>query len=374
MFIIIKIKLKMFKSYNLETITTCQINTKRPFIIANEFVKKNNKSGRKFIIFDNFHNFLHNRNKYPYSHEILVDHINYVNNTHVDMIRSGGRLVFDFDIKYSSISYIPNNIKSQIEECINLVIDKYFINVDKQKIQFIWSSCDNSEKMSKHLTVKNLYFDDWINFSKFFYKRFIKIWDTIYTWIKGKDLIDEQIVRKSASLRMVGSFKIGGNILSLDNQKHTFQDSLIRIYQKSLMEIEQIINLTNLKEKYHQKYLNPINKTLQYRNIITSTEVQIDNKIYQKAFKCLDNIMPDIFKIGKINNNIIHLIRLNPHECLLSEKIHENENAFLILENNINYYNIYFGCYRYCGKDELIKLGTIDSPIIPVLKQMEIIL
>ncbi|AVL95198.1 hypothetical protein ma811 [Moumouvirus australiensis] len=364
----------MFESYGLETITTCQINTKRPFIIANEFVKKNNKPGRKFIIFDNFHKFLHNREKYPYSHEILVDHINYVNSTHIDMIRLGGRLVFDFDIKYSSISYIPNNIKSQIEECINIVLDKYFINVDKEKIQFIWSSCDNFEKMSKHLTVKNLYFDNWINFSKFFYQRFIKIWDIKYNWIKGKDLVDEQIIRKSASLRMVGSSKIGGNILSLDNQTHIFQDSLIRIYEKSLMKIEQVINLTNLKKKYHQKYLNPIKKTLQRRNIITTTEMQIDNKIYQKAFKCLDKYMPYIFKIGKINNNIIHLIRIKPHECLLSEKIHENENAFLILENNVYCYNIYFGCYRYCGEDDLIKLGTIDNLVHRVSEPIEIII
>ncbi|AGF84894.1 hypothetical protein QJ854_gp888 [Moumouvirus goulette] len=365
----------MYEAYSLNDITTCTINYKRPFIIACEFVKKDGNIGRKYIALNSFNLFLQNRNKYPHSHEILVDHINYINSTSVDMIRSGGRLVFDFDIKYSDVLNIPNNIKIQIEEIINLVIDKYFIDIDGQKIQFVWSSCENPVKISKHLTVKNLYFNDWIIFSKFFYLKFIKIWDNKFNWIKGVDLIDQQIIKKSTSLRMVGSSKIGGNILLLDDDdKYTFQDSLIRIYRKPLMKIEQIINLNNVKEKYHDKYFSQNDKILHHNYFSPNKETQVDNIIYYKAFKCLDNYMPSVFKIGKTNDNIINLVRLKPHECLLSDKIHENENAFLVVENNLHHYNIYFGCYRHCGKDKLIKLGTIDNLTRPIFKQVEILL
>ena len=106
----------------------------------------------------------------------------------------------------------------------------------------------NPNKFSKHLTVKNCYFDDWIKMSKVFYKLFCIIWDEKYLWIKSHHLIDMQIVRNKASLRMVGSSKLDGKALKFDNDKHVLTDSLIRIYQKKLREAEQLVTKAHIKD------------------------------------------------------------------------------------------------------------------------------
>lgn len=205
------------KYFSIEDAIKAPINSRTVFIIANERITKTGHIGRYYTIFPTFKEFLKNREKYKHCHEILVDHNNNKPNP-------SGRLVFDFDIKTNDEEnslkneiVVPKNFKKQIENIIIDVIESYFNGVDVNKIEFIWSTSQNPKKISKHLTVKNLYFDDWINMSKIFYQLFCILWDNTYLWIKSDKLIDFQIVRNRGSLRMVGSSKIGGNPLIFDN-------------------------------------------------------------------------------------------------------------------------------------------------------------
>ena len=319
------------KYYNIDDAINSCIESKNVFIIANERLTKSGYVGRYFTVFPNIDIFLVNRDQYKHSHEILVDHKN--NKKDVK-----GRLVFDFDIKKKTDdveTVIPGDFKKQIEKTIIFVIKQYFYDVDIEIIEFIWSSSQNPNKFSKHLTVKNVYFDDWIIMSKFFYKLFCLRWDNKFDWINSRELIDYQIVRNRASLRMVGSMKINGYPLIFDDDKHVLTDSLIRVYQKHQRKKEQLITQNNINNGVLDDMLIDFRASKQIPNMI-SKSVKImrplyDPIVYQHAFNVYDSIIPGIFRMGKINQELLSLIRIKPYKCLLSGKIHEAENAFMVI-------------------------------------------
>ncbi|AEQ60731.1 hypothetical protein [Acanthamoeba polyphaga mimivirus] len=373
------------KYFKMDDAINSPICSKTVFIIANERITKENRIGRYYTVFPSFKKFLKKRDSYPHCHEIIIDHIN--NKTNI-----AGRLVFDFDIKITdssilkdtglidkndnqpimfnsktlSITKIPLNFKQQIENTIIETIDQYFHDIDKKILEFIWSTSQNPNKFSKHLTVKNLYFDDWITMSKLFYKLFCKIWDNQYYWISSKDLVDSQIVRNKGSLRMVGSTKINGYPLVFDNKNHTLPDSLIRIYFRNHREKEQLVTRNNINKDIINQFLESNDDIEHHRSIdiIDRHFTKIRNPsydpiIYQKAFEIYDAIHPNIFKMGKVNGKYLTLIRLKPHKCFLSNKFHEQENAYLYISMSDTTYKISFGCYRFCSKKKMEYLGSL---------------
>jgi hypothetical protein len=363
------------KYFNIEDALGSAIKSKTAFIIANERIAKDKHIGRYFTVFPSFKDFLANREKYKYCHEILVDHNNNKPNP-------AGRLVFDFDIKHvinkedspEDGIYVPKNFKEQIENTVIEVAEQYFHNVDTNKLEFIWSTSQNPNKFSKHLTVKNLYFDDWLSLSKIFYKLFCVVWDETHSWMKSSKLIDFQIVRKRGSLRMVGSSKINGYPLNFDNINHTLTDSLIRIYFKTQRQKEQLVTKDNINISVFNNVIceNPTETSKQFHTIIfgpKKIESPIfDNNVYTKAFEICNTISPNVFKMGKINGSILSLIRKKPNKCLMSGKLHEQENAFLVINENESDYSVRFGCYRYCYRTRSVYIGsmTIDDFTITI--------
>jgi hypothetical protein len=365
----------MTKYFSVTDAIKAPIKSNTVFIIANERIKKTGDIGRYYTVFPTFKDFLNNREKYKHCHELLVDHENNKPNL-------AGRLVFDFDIKNNEKTgneeqksiRIPKKFTQQIEDTIVEVIEQYFNGVDSNKLEFVWSQSQNPKKLSRHLTVKNLYFDNWIEMSRTFYKLFCHIWDEKYTWISSADLIDFQIVRNRGSLRMVGSTKIGGHPLVFDNPNHTLTDSLIRIYLKSHREKEQLITKKNINQSVFENILyENIEEDSEQHYVISSEAKKIEqpayNKnVYEKAFELFNTINPKTFKIGKINGIHLTLIRNKPSKCLLSGKIHEQENAFLTIIKRESEYSVNFGCFRFCHRDKHTHIGsiTIDNLFIMI--------
>jgi len=235
--------------YSLYDACDSETTAEAPYIIADERVTKSGELGRCFIVFDSFNKFLESREAHPHCHEILVLH---------KKIKSKytkhGRLVFDFDIKKKLYNdkFVPSTFKSDVENVIISVIEMYYYDIQLSSLEFVWSTSKYENKFSKHLTIKNLCFEDWIEMSKVFYKLFVSVWDAEQFWIRGSELVDMQIVRKSASLRMVGSSKIGGSVLTFDNEKYTLIDSLIRPpYNLLIDEGEQFVTNDNYSKSIY---------------------------------------------------------------------------------------------------------------------------
>lgn len=355
------------------------IDSKTAFIIANERLKKNGETGRYYTVFATFKDFLKQREQFPHCHEILLDHKNSKPNL-------AGRLVFDFDIEGINDEdedkriTVPKKFKSQIEDTILEVLEKYFNNLDINRLEFVWLTSKNPKKFSKHLTVKNLYFDNWISMSKTFYQLFSIVWDEKYLWIKAKNLLDFQIVRKNASLRMVGSKKINGYPLVFDDKKYKLCDSLIRIYFKNQRLQEQMVTIDNINSGVFENVLEePISdNAMQIRIMDLSfgkmVEPTFEKKVYDKAYELHYMLQPGVFTMGKISDNILSLQRNKNNsdgkkikaKCLLSGKLHENENAFLIVKKEPDVYTVHFGCNRFCNHIKTINIGsfTIDNMMI----------
>jgi len=333
------------KLYNINDAINYPTSKSNVFIIANEMMKIDGTKGRFFYVFPSFEKFLEDREKYPHCHEILVDHVNKTPDP-------TGRLVFDFDIPDKSI--VPfKKFKKQIEESIIEVVETYFKKVDIELLEFVWSTSENDHKFSKHLTVKNLLFDDWIRMSKIFYKLFSLIWDSKYDWIESGNLVDMQIVRCRGSLRMVGSSKIGGSVLELDDPDvYDLEDSLIRIYREELEE--QIVTINNLK-KGVLKNVIPEEEPKVKKLIASSYEcydsIDFPEEIYQIAYQFVNGIYPGIFTMGKSKHSRLNLIRAKKFKCPISSRIHHAENAYVNIYQRDDYYFVNYGCYRNCCCD-----------------------
>lgn len=358
------------KYYKIDDAINAPISSRCPFILSNERVTKDGNIGRYYTVFPTFENFLENREKYIHCHEILVDHVN------KDPDKTG-RLVFDFDVKPIDGKLIVScDFKKQVEDVIDTVVNRYFINIDSDILEYVWSTSKNPNKFSKHLTVKNLYFNDWLKMSKLFYNLFCTVWDEKYVWIESSKLVDFQIIRNRASLRMVGSSKIDGYPLVFDDEKkYTLTDSLIRIYIEEQKKYEQIVTSDNINKDIISQFENYSPTFSKINNFpISKTEIkalkpEYEMVIYKKAYEIHHKICPEVFRMGKINGKFLSLIRKlkkKPIPCLLSGKLHENENAFLFINKKKLVYAVYFGCYRYCSKRKMIEIGFIDiKELIP---------
>lgn len=356
------------KYYTMEEAMKAPIISTSAFIIANERTNKNGGIGRYYTVFPHFRDFLHNRDRFPHCHEMLVDHCDAEPNI-------GGRLVFDFDLPNGLL--IPPDFKSQIEDTVYGVIDSYFHDIEENKLEFVWSSSENPNKFSKHLTVKNLYFNDWLKLSDIFYKLFNIEWDKNYEWISSEKLIDVQIVRLHASLRMVGSSKIGGYPLKLDDNRFDLTDALIRIYQNRQREVEQTVSTKNLNECVMENVLNVKNEmftetsdgnednemsSIRIGSSTKSIEPVYEEEIYHKAYELFNIVCPRIFKMGKIKNNKLLLMRRKAAKCLLSGRVHESQNAYLIINTEeTNHYIVRFGCYQKCSDKKRVLIGYINQ-------------
>ena len=80
--------------------------------------------------------------------------------------------------------------------------------------------------------------------------------------------------------------------------------------------------------------------------------------------------------MGKIYEGYLHLMRSKDHhyskkiksKCLLSGKLHEQENAFLIIKKDIDVYTVHYCCFRFCLYMRTVEIGsfTIDNQVIMI--------
>ncbi len=322
--------------YSIKDVVNSEIETdKRPFIIANDYKKKDGDIGRTYSIFKSFNHFIEKRKDYPHCHEIMLDHYSVKPFTH-------GRLVFDLDIttKYNNQDYVPHKFMSDFEKLIKFVIKKHFIDVNISIIEFIWTISNSPDKYSKHLTVKNFCFDDWLKMSALFYKFMEMYWD--FDFALFDDVVDKQVVRKHGSLRMQGSSKMNKNyVLEFEDDCYDFEDTLIRIYDKEQRKKEQIITYENVINEpiilfeSLKKTVYDNNRTNLYKFVKTKYKFEV----YENIMEILEKKYPK--KYSKINTtgNVIHLKREK------KDKEHNKDEAFIIFNDCETFYELYLGCF-----------------------------
>jgi hypothetical protein len=364
-----------------------------------------------------------------------------------------GRLVFDFDFTemWYGIGFVPRNFQSTIENLVCGTFSRYYEGVDLSRLVFVWLISDVEKKWSKHLIVKNAHFcDDWKEQSLIFYNLLLALYEEVNPWpephgLKVDQLIDIQVARGNATMRMMGSSKLGGKTLRLDSPPEekkitidlssgeesedtikrrlegssgcsndeqsdssedtikrrleekpteekdspfTFYDTLIQLYRREEATTEQNIRQSQLRRKildemfytYDKEKNEDVPKQIPnkfYRKackhaMIDLTKYEHDDRSLesaevQKAFATFEDHMCREMKVGKqaifrfkgCKGCLISLERVSSAPCLLSGKVHDNENAFLRVGADGG---VYFHCLRGCelGDKKSIRLfGTI---------------
>lgn len=319
----------MFISNSLEFAIAEAFKRSHEFIVAEECRERYEIDGeerirtRKFYVWKDAKEYSQNIDVHNHCHEIIYDRGYGVN----------GRLVFDFDIKYELTECgknIPKKFKSDIEKIVIETFNENYKNVNTDIMEFIWLSSGNNDKMSKHLVVKNAFFEDWIEQTKYFYEKF-KVHaekSRKFLWIGSNDIVDFQLARRNASLRLPFNSKIGGSTLTFDDENSFFDGLIYPISDDRLTE--QRIFL------YQQNEIKKVK-----RDIIKNFDSKsIDLAI--STFKRFDT--ERLFSVGKLHNQYIQLLRRKKGKCFISGKEHESDNACLIVQDN----KIMFYCHRGC--------------------------
>lgn len=338
------------KFYTLDSAKKFSIENGYNFIISHEckipYMDGENIKYRErdFIVFKNISNYIENMKKFPYSHELILESNN-------SMIGTSGRLVFDFDFKkkHYNNNFVNDTFESDIEDLIKIVIDKYYININLEKLIFVWLTSQNKDKYSKHLIVKNFYFiDDWVKQLKIFYIIFIYESKKIckFTYIKDEEIIDTQLARKNASLRMPYNKKYEKENQLIFDKNYSFIDGLIKIYDINELAKEQIISIEEQNIKQMKK-ISECNKILEIKETLENDIKLINNYeaefMYNKYLQYNESFNYDqYYKYIGFENNIVILKRIKSGKCLICNREHDSENAYLIKYND----KIYFKCRR----------------------------
>lgn len=333
--------------YRLEDVINANVSYHDPYI-TQYTIPANNMSGTgycvRYRLFKSFETFLQKRSDFDTQHEILACHCSAGH-------RTDGRLVFDLD--FTGRTTIDFGTWHRIEEVIVETVDYLYNVIRSDTLEFVWSTSDNPNKISKHLTVKNLVFDNWIEMSKQFYARFITRWNALYPDLPAFEFVDTQIARSNASLRMIGNYKPNKqSLLKLDNDNYTFVDSLIRP-PKCYLEYEQKVKVHNLR---YPLLINPksfwVKPKLSDKKVIRAKTLQADkcpsdlmgkiNQIITKHANLLEFAQGIKLQIMEDGTPTLQLRRGCISVCPQCKRPHEGDNAYIkIKETTFTYH-----CFR----------------------------
>lgn len=350
-----------------------------PFLISHECNKPyiNKETGlpetktREYFAFDSEEDFLEMRKDFPHSHEIVWDRL--IPN------KQQGRLMFDFDFDEPWYGVRPYFVCPKFETIIeNLIVNtfsRYYDGVDTSRFIFVWLISDVEKKWSKHLIVKNAYFyEDWKEQSLVFYNLMLSIVEeqkifSEYCNLDISKLVDIQVARENATMRMMGSRKMTGNVLNLERPHDaTFYDTTIQLYRAQDVDAEQHIGIRHLRKdridaiimneegerkkvisKFHQSACKHANISIE--QVYEDDGTQLEGKDVEDAFSLFEEYYcremgtrKTGFKLKSCKGSLISLERIASSKCLLSKRVHESEHAYITVIGD----EIRFRCHRGC--------------------------
>lgn len=348
------------------------INEGRPFKASykmekNEYIKirleydynkKTNENKNIFIYINDFNGLINLYDIFPDEHKHFYE-----------VIEDYCKFFLDLDVKmdeieiskwFTNILLIKNELK--------LFFKKYFdsnINI----LEFRSSPSLNEPKYSCHLVMADYCFksDD----CKIICSMFLnELKDKgLYDITK---LIDDKVYGKNRMLRIEGSTKINSTRKKICIYDNINDEPLDNINFNGLITNLENTTLLKINENDILKYNN--NKYNKFENSKNNNNYVINNKytlskennkkynyndddiLYLKYnidkiinavnswyYENLNtNKEDDIFKVLRIEDNRIDLKRINPYNCPICKRIHDNQNPYIFISNK----NILFNCRR----------------------------
>jgi hypothetical protein len=356
-----------------------------PFVIAHELRETYRDSSgneqmrtRVFYAFDSLQEFETRRKDYPNAHEVIWDRYS--------SEKQQGRLIFDFDFDepWAGVKphFVPKDFEKRIQETVVATFQKFYSNVDTSRFVWIWLVSDTEDKWSKHLVVKNAFFShDWKVQMATFYNLFLSVASKSghFPITPFEKLIDSQVARAAATMRMCGSSKIGGKVLRLESPSDaSFEDTLIQLHSHKTVKAEQNISEAQLrKDILSQLFFECPEEVMKDRflkagcekchidlsSYYETSDTVVSQEVAREAFEAFEAqycetfgvSKQDVFALGSASAQYVVLRRLKSAPCMISGKVHDAENACLIVNQN----SISFYCRRDCADKDGAKCMLI---------------
>lgn len=251
------------------------------------------------------------------------------------------KIYFDIDVKIKeNIDY--DDIIKNLKHSINALIGK------TDTVIFVYTS-HTKEKKSYHVVVQNYYLND-KDESKCFYEETMK-----HIKPKYKEFIDSAVYSSVQQFRSLGSRKFGkDNIKKLDEN---LSEGMIEIanekMKKNIMFKCSLIG--NIDSCIYLQGYAPIKEI---KKIETGYASEDD---WKAVMDMLEQYYPSTFKFEKTlfsdGNLLIILKRLRPYCCGICDRVHENENGFVVVMG-VNR-DICFDCRRRTEDKKMQKIGSL---------------
>ena len=292
------------------------------------------------------------------------------------------KMRFDIDIK--KYKYFENQIieeitETDVQDFLNQLIDSTIeeyknmgLTVDPKQNILVYSS-HGKEKWSFHIIIDGFYCDTHQDASELF-KKIISHMSKKYL-----DWLDSSIYSVNHCLRALGCVKEGQNEIRVKKLEKSwkYKDTEIvfeypetPIHEKHQMAME-----------FERSFLTLVSNCYPIPSLVSKqaldgvskfSEKQVGNEILNYAFLVFQSRYGNVCSYFSSMGNMIMLTRNYASGCPICERVHEHENAFLIVKeiesevHTLQKYEIYLYCRRASGKK--IKIGekvVVDQTVIP---------
>ena len=266
-----------------------------------------------------------------------------------------------FDIDISDLSINGDQIITNLVDSIVNILKEKGVELDLTRDILIYTS-HGDKKVSYHLVINNYCHTNNVEAKAFYHQ----VMEHIPT--EWKEFIDQAVYSPTQQFRIVGSQKVHTTRVKTLLKTWVYHGKTIE-YQypedPDSPEHEMVMQLEASIIGYvgSCKYLPPFEpKSDQIKSYIESDDLELKDAksaigLIAKAgnIKLSDSRFP--YKFLGINGPIIMLKRIKPSKCKICNRIHENENPYILVVGEEK--SVYFHCRR-APEDKKLFLGKLN--------------
>ena len=313
-----------------------------------EFVVCWQRKIRKFTIFDDYISFI------KFNKECnIIDRCFY----EVLLPGKSRKIYFDIDLEKNKIDEndLIINIKKAIFQLIN------------NEVTILVFTSHTDDKFSFHIILPNCHLLD-ENAASNFYDKTIELIPEKY-----HPYIDKSVYKNVQQFRLLGSHKYGKANIKVFNPDLSENFNIPERYVKPEAKFNYLFRLSlisNISESTLLSKFSIKEEKPRLQIIGTANEGDIED-VLDIFYANKDFSYDDFMHLNTIENNgnlIITFRRQNATYCSTCERIHENENPYIVVKGIER--DIYFYCRRKEGKG--IKLGSLGQYKLPEIDISEI--
>ena len=302
---------------------------------------------RHYTKFDNFieciHVMLNVAEDKRCFHEVVLEHRNQ-------------KMRFDVDIKKTP-DVSDEEVQMFMDELIETTINVYNelgYQLIPQKHILLFSSHGPS-KWSYHIIIDGFYCEN-CNEALALFK---KITEKMKSKERVSDWLDASIYNPNHSLRILSSVKSGRKKILEKVWKFKNEQICFEFSQKPRNDKHQIVleferSFISLTENCF-----PIPQLVVKDQSYKNQSCVLNDDVSDFAFRLFKSVYGNVFSHVKTVSNFVLLQRVSESGCPVCNRVHESENAFLVVktnpkENGMTKHEIYFYCRRSTGNKVLV--------------------